>query len=127
MADAAGSEFWNSTWGNLPPLELYQGPVFEHHAVLKRFLAQAPNGDAIEIGCVPGNYMVYLAQEFGYRVSGVDYSDKLPYARENLKFNGIEAELFNCDFFQFRPARRYDLVFSSGFVEHFDDYELVVK
>lgn len=128
MSDAAGREFWNSAWGHLPPLELYQGPVFEHHSVLKSFLAKAGGGDAIEIGCVPGNYMIYLAKEFGYRVSGIDYSDKLPYTRENLRLNGIpDAEVFNCDFFQFAPSRQYDLVFSSGFVEHFDDYELVVR
>ena len=127
MADAAGKEFWNSTWEHLPALQPYQGPIFEHHAVLKRFLAKAGGGDAIEIGCVPGNYMVYLAKEFGYRVSGIDYSDKLPYTRENLSLNGIEAELFNCDFFQFVPLRRYNLVFSSGVAEHFDDYELVVR
>ena len=128
MADAAGRDFWNSTWGNLPPWERYQGPVFEHHPVLSRFLANAGGGEAIEVGCVPGNYMIYLAKEFGYRVSGIDYSDKIPYVRENLRFNGIsDAELFQCDLFEFVPPRRYDLVFSQGFVEHFDDYKLVVQ
>jgi SAM-dependent methyltransferase len=128
MGDAAGKEFWDSAWSDLPPQEPYQGPVFEHHRILNRFLARAGGGDAIEVGCVPGNYMIYLAKEFGYRVSGIDYSDKLPYVRENLRLNSIvDAELFDGDLFQFVPPRRYDLVFSSGFVEHFDDYELVVQ
>lgn len=128
MSDAAGREFWNSAWAHLPPAEPYQGPVFEHHPILKKFLAGAGGGDAIEVGCVPGNYMVYLAREFGYRVSGIDYSDKIPYVGENLRVNGIsDAELFHCDLFQFVPPRRYNLVFSQGFVEHFDDYELVVQ
>jgi hypothetical protein len=35
--------------------------------------------------------------------------------------------LFQGDFFKFVPPQHYDLVFSSGFVEHFDDYELVVR
>jgi 2-polyprenyl-3-methyl-5-hydroxy-6-metoxy-1,4-benzoquinol methylase len=72
--------------------------------------------------------MIYLAKEFGYRVSGIDYADGLSYVRENLRFNGIfDAELFHCDLFQFVSPRQYDLVFSQGFVEHFDDYELVVR
>jgi len=72
--------------------------------------------------------MIYLAKEFGYQVSGIDYSDKMPYVQENLAANGIsDAELFHCDLFQFIPPRQYDLVFSQGFVEHFDDYELVVR
>ena len=128
MADAAGKAYWNSVWGNLPPFELYRGPVFEHHPVLKRFLANAGGGDAVEVGCVPGSYMIYLAKEFGYRVSGIDYSERLPYVRENLRFNGItNAELFHSDLFQFVPVRQYDLVFSQGFVEHFDDFRLVVR
>jgi SAM-dependent methyltransferase len=128
MSDAAGREFWNSTWAQLPPVEPYQGPVFEHHPILDRFLSKAGGGDAIEIGCVPGNYMIYLAKEFGYRVSGIDYSDQMPYVRENLRCNGIsDAELFQGDLFQFVPPQRYDLVFSQGFVEHFDDYQLVVR
>jgi SAM-dependent methyltransferase len=128
MSDAAGKEFWNRTWAHLPPPERYQGPVFEHHRILARFLAEAGGGEAIEIGCVPGNYMIYLAKEFRYRVSGIDYAESLPYVRENLRINGIpDAELFHCDLFQFTPPRRYDLVFSQGFVEHFDDYPLVVR
>jgi SAM-dependent methyltransferase len=72
--------------------------------------------------------MIYLAKEFGYRVSGIDYSDGIPYTRENLLFNGIsDAELFHCDLFQFVPPRQYDLVFSQGFVEHFDDHQSVVQ
>ena len=128
MSDAAGRQYWDSVWANLPPPEPYQGPVFEHHPVIRRFLAGAGGGEAIEIGCVPGNYMIYLAKEFGYHVSGIDYSDNLPYVRANLEFNGIhDAELFHCDLFRFFPERQYDLVFSVGFVEHYDDHELVVR
>jgi len=128
MSDAAGKEFWNATWAHLPPVERYQGPVFEHHPILTKFLAKAGGGEAIEVGCVPGNYMIYLAKEFQYHVSGIDYSENLPYVRENLQFNGIwDAELFHCDLFEFSPPRQYDLVFSQGFVEHFDDYQLVVR
>src|ERR1035441_4939769 len=96
MADAARKDYWNSTWGNLPPCERYQGPVFEHDPVLSKFLAKAGGGEAIEVGCVPGNYMSLCRP-------------------------------LHCVFFQFVPPRRYDLVFSQGFVEHFDDYKLVVQ
>lgn len=96
--------------------------------MLSKFLTASGGGDAIEVGCVPGNYLVYLAKEFGYRVSGIDYSDHMPYVEGNLRFNGIgDAELFRADLFQFEPPRRYDLVFSQGFVEHFDDYKSVVQ
>lgn len=71
--------------------------------------------------------MIYLNKEYGYRVSGIDYSKHMDYVRKNLRNNGIDdAELFNADLFQFNPDKKYNVVFSSGFVEHFDDYVSVV-
>ncbi len=126
--DAAGKSYWNSVWEELPPVERYEGPVHEHHSVLSRFLYNAGGGDAVEIGCATGNFMVYINKEFGYRVDGLDYSDQMDYVRANLFFNGIhDANLFSADFFEFAPDKKYDLVFSAGFAEHFDDHELVVR
>ena len=126
--DAAGKNYWNSIWEKLPPVERYDGPGYEQHPVLSRFLSHAGAGDAIEIGCGTGNYMIYMNKEFGYRVDGIDYSDHMEYVRANLSYNGIQnAGLYNADFFEFVPPKRYDLVLSGGFAEHFDDYHLVVK
>jgi SAM-dependent methyltransferase len=126
--DAAGREYWNSTWEKLPPVERYDGPVYEYHPVLSRFLSNTGGGDAIEIGCGTGNYMIYINKEFGYRVDGVDYSDNMDYVRANLLYNGIQdSELFNVDFLNFLPAKKYDLVLSGGVAEHFDDHESVVR
>ena len=128
MSDVAGKKYWNALWEKLPPVQQYQGPVHEQHPVLARFLYKAGGGDAIEIGCGTGNYMVYLNKEFGYRVDGLDYSDHMDYVRANLLYNGIQdSELFNVDFFHFAPTKKYDLVLSGGFVEHFDDFEDVVR
>ena len=128
LHDAAGKDYWNSAWENLPPIRPYEGPVFEQHAVLKKYLSKTRGASAIEIGCVPGNYMVYLNKEFGYRVDGIDYAGQLDYVRANLECNGItDSELYSGDFFEFVPTRSYELVFSGGFVEHFDNHELVVK
>jgi SAM-dependent methyltransferase len=126
--DAAGKEYWNSIWDKLPPVERYAGPVYEQHPVLSGFLYPTGGGDAIEIGCGTGSYMVYINKEFGYRVDGLDYSHNMDYVRANLLHNGIQdSELFHADFFEFTPPKKYDLVLSGGFAEHFDDYELVVQ
>lgn len=128
MSDAAGKPYWNAIWEKLPPVQSYQGLVYEQHPVLAKFLSKAGGRDAIEIGCGSGNYMIYIAKEFGYRIDGLDYSNNMDYVRANLVHNGIrDSELFNVDFFQFTPTKKYDLVLSGGFVEHFDDCEEVVR
>jgi SAM-dependent methyltransferase len=125
--DAAGREYWNSIWKKLPPIEQYEGPIYEQHPVLARFLSHSDRGDAIEIGCGTGSYMIYINKEFGYRIDGLDYSDNMDYVRSNLLYNGInDSQLFNANFFDFVPPKKYDLVLSGGFAEHFDDYESVV-
>ena len=126
--DAAGKNYWNAVWRTLPPVERYEGPVYEQHSVLSRYLSPAGGGDAIEIGCGTGNFMIYVNKEFGYRVDGLDYSDNMDYVRRNLSYNGIQdAALFSADFLEFIPAKKYDLVLSGGVAEHFDDHELVVR
>lgn len=129
MSDAAGKKYWDSVWESLPPIRKYDGPAaFEQHSVLYPYLSFHGGGEAFEVGCVPGNGMVYLNKEFGYQVSGIDYSNKLEYVRENLLLNGVKkAELINADFLKFTPDKKYDLVYSGGFVEHFDEYEEVVR
>jgi 2-polyprenyl-3-methyl-5-hydroxy-6-metoxy-1,4-benzoquinol methylase len=126
--DAAGKNYWDSIWKKLPPVELYEGPVREEHPVLSRFLSNTGGGDAIEIGCGTGNFMIYINKEFGYRVDGLDYSNNMDYVRANLLYNGVhDTELFSADFFTLVPAKKYDLVLSGGFAEHFDDYEVVIR
>lgn len=126
--DAAGRNYWNSIWQKLPPIESYEGPIYEQHPVLAKYLSATGGGDAIEIGCGSGSYMVYIHKEFGYRIDGLDYADHMDYVRANLEHNGVhDSELFNADFFKFVPPRQYDLVLSGGFAEHFDNHELVVQ
>jgi 2-polyprenyl-3-methyl-5-hydroxy-6-metoxy-1,4-benzoquinol methylase len=126
--DKAGRSFWNERWQGLPEFSPYEGPVFEQHPVLEGFIADGRGKTAIEVGCVPGNFLVYLAKEFGYTVSGIDYSDRLEYTRANLRYHSVAVEeLHQADLFAFRPTRQYDLVFSAGFVEHFTDHLLVIQ
>lgn len=126
--DKAGRNYWNQRWAGLPEFSPYEGPVFEQHPVIEPFLRGGEGKTAIEVGCVPGNWLVYLHREFGYTVSGIDYSDKLDYVKANLKYHEVAVgELYPADLFTFETPERFDVVFSSGFVEHFSDYNLVIR
>jgi SAM-dependent methyltransferase len=119
-SDAAGRSYWDRVWQGRQP-ERYAGPLYEFHDLYRRYLPHTPGLSLLEIGAVPGNHLVYFAKEFGYRVSGIDYSAEFPLIEASLALNGVRAEaLFNEDVFRFEAPEKYGIVFSSGFVEHFD-------
>ena len=126
--DQAGVAFWNERWANLPPIGPYEGPVYEQHPLIEPYIRNGYGKTLVEIGCVPGNWLVYYAKEFGYRVSGIDYSDQIEYTRANLAYHEVPVDdLIHANFFEYQPTKQYDVVYSGGFAEHFADHRLVVE
>jgi ubiquinone/menaquinone biosynthesis C-methylase UbiE len=99
------------------------------HLVRRRFelyrpiFARAPGNQLLEVGCAPGDWLVTFAREFGLRPTGVDFAPAgCAVARERLRDAGIEGEVIEADFLKWEPgARRFDVVFFQGSLEHFPD------
>jgi 2-polyprenyl-3-methyl-5-hydroxy-6-metoxy-1,4-benzoquinol methylase len=92
--------------------------------LIKKYLKYDKNKTFIEIGCVPGRNMLYFAKEFGYKISGIDYSKHIDSINDKLASYGIKCNLYKGDFLEFNSSQKYDVVLSSGFVEHFTDAEV---
>jgi SAM-dependent methyltransferase len=83
--------------------------------------------DIFEIGCFPGRF-VYHFGKLGYEINGIDQTPFLQeminwFKKENFKtgyFDGGDLLTMNTD-------KKYDVVFSSGFIEHFDRFEDIIK
>jgi SAM-dependent methyltransferase len=123
--------FWQTFWKETDaPRHLLAPEACELHPLLSRYL---PMGSAdrppelLEIGCYPGRFLYYFSKEFGYRVSGVDFLPETIELPARLAESGVKAEVFVSDFFSFRPSKRYDIVFSYGFVEHFLNWREVLQ
>lgn len=106
---------------------------FAIHKLLKAHLPVRPDWSAIEIGSAPGNNLVNLHRNFGYEPYGVEYSHSgVILTRETFRKHGfdtanvIEADLFDQDF-QNRFRGDFDVVFSGGFIEHFDPPDEVLS
>lgn len=88
-----------------------------------------PGMSVLEIGCAPGKHMAYLAQSRGAVVSGLDYSHPgIAFCRDLFSSLKLQGE-FRCeDIFQttfFEGS--FDLVYSLGVIEHFDDPSPIVE
>jgi len=89
----------------------------------KRHLLHDTSFRFIEIGCAPGSWMHYFKNVFGYKPEGIEYTHKgVRSTRHNLRLLGIEPIVYEQDLFDNTLDKEtYDVVFSSGFIEHFSD------
>jgi SAM-dependent methyltransferase len=129
VADSlADQRFWEEEyiWSDVEP-PVRPDPELEFdRALMDAFVHHAPlsaGATVLEIGCAPAKWLVYLAERFGARVEGVEYSPKgAAISRENLAACGVDGEIHEADFFEFETDP-VDMVVSLGFIEHFDDLQ----
>lgn len=125
MTSLASQEYWDWSYENL---ELVYDPkriLFKD--LFNKYLK--PNGTCFEVGCYPGNYLIYLGNQFNYEVNGIDTTpfilNRLPL---HLKKNNVKVgNFYNENFLHFNPEIKYDLVCSFGFFEHFIDFETIIQ
>lgn len=76
-----------------------------------------------EVGCAASGWLPYFAQKYNYIVSGLDYSEVgCRLAEENMNRLNIDYDQIICtDVFEWNSDTKYDIIFSYGVVEHFEN------
>jgi SAM-dependent methyltransferase len=126
-------EHWDDYWKNFPlPAEV--SPSNENLLlsaelrVFEKYLPKKPLS-VLEIGGAPGQYLAWFHKNFGYKISCLDYSE--PGCRktlENFRMLGIEGKVIEKDLFtDLSDLPRYDIVYSMGVIEHFEDVRPVIS
>jgi SAM-dependent methyltransferase len=124
---------WDAYWRRItlpkeikPTDSLY---VSELLRPLEEHLPMGGGRSALEIGGAPGGYLAYIHRRFGYDVSVLDYSEVgCELARENFRLLGIPAHVYQGDMFEGVPdLPTFDLVYSLGLVEHFENFAAVIE
>ncbi len=133
--DKAGCDYWEGIWASVQQLPQPVDPrikglnnyVDRHlHSLFKEaFGDMGTEGKRfLEIGCGNSAWLPYFAKEYGFDVSGLDYSNSgCRNAKEILKRAGVVGDVVQGSLFEPRDDMRdmYDVVFSLGLVEHFTD------
>ena len=130
-------EQWESRWAEANTSELEFDPTKpsfrEVHRILSRYIPQQNGARFLEVGAYPGKYLWYFHTYYGYEPWGVEYVESCANeAQKLLDDAGIPAHVIACDFFNLSASCHikdagWDLVGSFGFVEHFDEAEIVVS
>lgn len=128
-SDLAGRQYWDQIWRRTGKRSVGRF-AYSRYLFAREFDDAVPPGAYVcEVGCADSGWVPFLV-EHGYRVSGLDYSERgISRLRESLAHKGLTAELFLGDLFDpsSMPRGRHDFVFSLGLVEHFRDGVRVVQ
>ena len=99
--------------------------------VFDKHLPVNENFHALEIGGAPGQYLIYMHKKFGYHIHSLDYSRTgNEQTIKNLQAIGIDVKVYEKDLFAegfSEGLPKFDVVYSLGFIEHFEDLKGVVK
>lgn len=97
--------------------------------IFKRFLIADPSKSVLEIGCGGGEFLCHLAKNYKFMPFGIDYSTVgIQKTNELFSYNRIAVPtLYQEDFFRWAPEKKFDVVCSFGFAEHFDDFNDVIR
>ena len=95
--------------------------------VIKKYIPINTVGNCIEIGSFPGPFLTVFG-DLGYTLNGIDFHPKnskdLPewLLSEGYKVNEFETG----DFFNYPGTKKFDVVASFGFIEHFENFKEVI-
>jgi 2-polyprenyl-3-methyl-5-hydroxy-6-metoxy-1,4-benzoquinol methylase len=138
--DKAGEEYWSGFWKNyqMPaPIDLTNKSLSNYsfrqiHKFYSSVFLSDSNKKAklIEIGCGNSVYLSYFHKQFGFEVSGIDYSEYgCEQTKKILARDGVSGNIYLGDLFN-PPAdliEKFDVVCSFGVVEHFNDTKDVLQ
>lgn len=117
-------EYWTEQFSKFEPFEVIEN---EYDAILRQYLPVNPNFTCVEIGAYPGTNLCYLAKKFKYKPTAIEYCDDVNDINILFEYNGIpEVEIINKDFVDVKGPK-FDVVTSFGFIEHFIDYDAIIK
>lgn len=117
-------DHWESAWAARPRMRFPSGldiGTMNVLRLLRRYLR--PGVRFVEVGCAPGKILSWVSREVGAPVCGIDYS---PTGTETARWLcsglGVAADIRCEDAMRSTfPAESFDVVFSNGLIEHFED------
>jgi SAM-dependent methyltransferase len=125
MLTAAPQPYWDALYERRRLAYDEDSVLFKD--VFDRYLPTG--GSCFEVGCYPGNFLIYLGRRFGYSVSGIDATPGVAAEMEPfLLAHGVRiGQFYHGDVFKTPVEGQFDVVCSFGFVEHFPDVREVLR
>lgn len=121
-------DFWRKYWQNYHYNKIPEKTIFDRY--IAEDIKTNTRKTFIEIGGFPGIMSIYFLKKYQCETTLLDFYIDKQMVNKMETLNQVEENSVECiesDFFEFQSLRKYDLVFSHGFIEHFDDTADVIK
>jgi len=126
--------YWDNIYGRRPSRHYFPNPFLfrnddELDVLFRRLLSPDNTKRLLEVGAGGSIWLPYFARRFHFHVYGIDFSKNgCEAARRNLSSSGERGEIVCADFFGVGPEWDdfFDVVFSNGFIEHFEDPKITL-
>ncbi len=124
--DYVEQEYWDKSYEDLS-LEFSNDDDALVQLISKVLKSKGPDrGDVIEFGCYPGRYLKVFG-DFGLCLHGIDTTPKVTSLSAFFNSKGYcVGDFIRGDLFKYSPGKKFDIVCSFGFIEHFENWEEVV-
>lgn len=117
--------YWEGYWAN------YQYGNIPRKVVFEKFMPRLKQGKSfIEIGGFPGTLAAFFYNRGIKDVTVLDFHMNEEIVRKFETANNLPKNTIQCiqtDFFKFSSDKKYDIVLSLGFIEHFQDTKDVIE
>ncbi|MBA4139223.1 MAG: methyltransferase domain-containing protein [Segetibacter sp.] len=123
--DYVEQEYWDKSYEDLS-LEFSNDDDPLVTLISKVLKSNSGKGDVIEFGCYPGKYLKVFG-DFGLCLNGIDTTEKVTRLPAFFNSKGYcVGDFIRGDLFKYTPGRKFDIVCSFGFIEHFTNWQDVV-
>lgn len=129
LGDLTTQNHWEETWSQPPRMRLPSRLAVSTRNIQRILQPEVRHGlRVIELGCAPGKILAWMAS-LGGEVAGLDFSDRgVAWTRRLLKALGIPGDIRCENALQTTfDVCSFDLVYSFGLIEHFDDPRPIVQ
>lgn len=86
------------------------------------------NLSVLDVGCGTGFITNLMASKYKSNYTGIDFSNAVDYAENFATQHQIKnVEFIQCDFFEFAPTVRYDIIIAQSFLTHIPEQQLAIN
>ena len=130
MENLTDKAFWIHYWELKTDIFKKINANYVFHDIFKSIMERSKIENVLEIGGFPGFFSVFITKYYHVKSTIVDLVIHKPIIAKLLAVNDLKEdaiETIETDLFEYHADKKFDLVFSNGFIEHFDDTSLVIS